>query len=218
MPRAWGSYRGNLTVTWDKVLSAAFPVIRQLVGEEFFGALSRFRHGPSVGQSGPEPVRRSLCRLPHRFEHVADLPYLPDMARLEWCLHRTHYAAEAPAIDAAQLACLSPEELESSRYALHPCASLFASSWAVVPLWQAHQAPDAAFPPEMAAPCQAVIARPQWKTELRPLAAAEFAALSALAQGETMGAALDAAFERDEQMDVAAYFKQWIELGLLAAN
>jgi uncharacterized protein len=63
-----------------------------------------------------------------------------------------------------------------------------------------------------------VIARPYWKTELRPLAAAEFAALSALAQGETMGAALDAAFDRDDQMDVAAFFKQWIDLGLLAAN
>lgn len=214
-----GLYRGNLTVTWDKVLSAAFPVIRQLVGEEFFSALSRafgMAHpsdNPDLNQFGA-----GFADFLAGFEHVADLPYLPDMARLEWRLHRTHYAAEAAAIGAAQLARLSPEELEAARYALHPCASLFASSWAVVPLWQAHQTPDAAFPPEMAAPCQAVIARPQWKTELRPLAAAEFAALSALAQGETMGAALDAAFERDEQIDVAAYFKQWMELGLLAAN
>jgi hypothetical protein len=152
------------------------------------------------------------------FEHVADLPYLPDMARLEWLLHRTHYAPEAPALGAAQMASLSPERLEAAHFALHPCASLFASQWAVVPLWLAHQAPDTDFPQEMAAPSQAVIARPHWKTELRPLAAAEFAALSALAQGDTMGAALDAAFERDDQMDVAAYFKQWIDLGLLAAN
>jgi uncharacterized protein (UPF0276 family) len=34
-------YRGNLTATWDKALSAAYPVQRQLVGEEFFSPLSR---------------------------------------------------------------------------------------------------------------------------------------------------------------------------------
>jgi hypothetical protein len=152
------------------------------------------------------------------FAHVADLPYLPDMARLEWLLHRTHYASDAPALDAAQLAGLAPEQFEGMRCALHPGATLFASDWAVVALWEAHQAPDLPFPPEMAAPCHAVLARPHWKTELRPLAPAEYTALCALAQGDTMAAALDGAFELDDQMDVAAYLRRWIELGLLAAH
>ncbi len=33
-------YRGNLIATWEKTLSAAYPVLRTLVGEEFFGALT----------------------------------------------------------------------------------------------------------------------------------------------------------------------------------
>jgi uncharacterized protein (UPF0276 family) len=213
-----GIYRGNLTVTWDKVLSAAFPVLRQLVGEEFFSALARafgMAHpsdNPDLNQFGA-----GFAAFLARFEHVADLPYLPDMARLEWIMHRTHYAPAAPAHGAASLAAFTPEQFEAARFALHPAAALFASPWSVVPLWQAHQEGAAPFPQQMDAPSRAVIARPHWKTALHPVGAAEHAALSALANGEAMGAALDAAFALDEQMDVAAYLKHWIDLGLLAA-
>jgi len=214
-----GIYRGNLTVTWDKVLSAAFPVLRQLVGEEFFSALSR-AFGMAHPSDNPDLNRfgEGFAAFLARFEHVANLPYLPDMARLEWIVHRAHYAAEAPAHGAPSLAAYTPEQFEAARFALHPAASLFASPWAVVPLWQAHQDGVQAFPQQLDAPSRAVIARPHWKTELHALAAAEYAALAALANGEAMGAALDAAFALDEGMDVAAYLQHWIDLGLLATD
>ncbi len=218
-PARLGLYRGNLTVTWDKVLSAAFPVIRALVGEEFFSALTRafgLAHpsdNPDLNQFGAH-----FGDFLATFEHVAELPYLPDMARLEWALHRSHYGADAAAVDAVTLSAMAPAQFEAACFALHPAAALFASAWGVVPLWQAHQAGGPDFPAQLASPSRAVIARPRWKTALHALDGASFAALSALAQGATMGAALDAAFDIDDQLDVGAYLKQWIELGLLATR
>ncbi len=214
-----GLYRGNLTTTWYKVLCAAYPVVRELVGDDFFAPLTR-----AYGMAHPSDnadlnhFGATFASFLSAFEHVADYPYLPDMARLEWLLHRAYYAPDAPALGPAALAALSPQDFEDARFALHPACALFASAHAVVPLWRAHQ-PDSGvdFPPDMAQRCAAAIVRPQWKSAVVPIGAADHAALLALAGGATMGEALDAAFECDESFDIAASLKLWVEEGMLAA-
>jgi hypothetical protein len=212
-------YRGNLTATWDKVLGAAFPVVRALVGAEFFTPLAR-----AYGKAHPSAnadlnhFGDTFATFLASFEHVADFPYLPDMARLEWLLHRAHYAADAAPLDAGELAALSPDAFESAHFALHPASFLFASSWAVVPLWQAHQPEGAAgFPAQMASDSFAAIVRPDWKVELVPLSASSHAALDALASGASMGDALDAAFDLDDDFDLAGNLKLWVDKAMLAA-
>ena len=209
-------YRGNLVVTWDKVLSAAFPVVRALVGDEFFSALAR-AHGLAQPSLDPDLNRygATFAAFLADFPHVAELPYLADMARLEWLLHRAHYAAAAAGIDAAALSALAPDQLDSTRARLHPACSAFASPWSVVPLWLAHQPDGPAFPATMDAPSQAIVARPQWKPMVVPVAAPAHAALAALAAGASLGAALDAAFDADDDVDIGALFAQWIALALV---
>ena len=211
-------YRGNLTTTWDKVLASAYPVIRQLVGDEFFTALAR-AYGKAHPSQNPDlnHFGATFSQFLQGFEHAADLPYLPDMARLEWLLHRAHYAPHAPFITADDLARLSPDAFENARFALHPAASLFASTQAVAALWQAH-APGGVFPEQMNAPGFAVVARALFKPEVAPLGAGAYAALAALDQGANMGEALDAAFEHDDDFDIGASLAQWVGLGLLAAR
>jgi uncharacterized protein (UPF0276 family) len=213
-------YRGNLTGTWDKALSAAYPVLRQLVGDEFFSALTR-----TYGMAHPSldaDLNRfgaGFAQFLDRFEHVADYPYLPDMARLEWALHRAHFAADASAIKPATLGALTPSQLEAAYFGLHPACSLLKLKWAVVALWQAHQGAEADsgvdFPASMAAPGFALVARPHWRAEVVPLGEAAHAALAVLAAGHCFGAALDAGFELDEDFDVATHLQQWLQLGVL---
>lgn len=212
-------YRGNLTATWEKTLSAAYPVIRQLVGDEFFGALTR-----AYGMAHPSDnadlnqFGATFAAFLDDFEHVADYPYLPDMALVEWELHRAHYAPDAGALDAAALGELTPEEFENARFPLHPACVLLASPWAVVPLWLAHQDGSGVdFPSDMAEPSYGVIVRPCWKSSLALLDAATHAAVLALGSGATMGEALDAAIDVDEGFDVEEKLMQWIELGIFAA-
>lgn len=215
----FGLYRGNLGVTWNKVLSAAYPVLRQLVGDDFFNALAR-AYGMAEPSQDADLNRfgATFARFLDDFPHIVDYPYLPDMARLEWALHRAHYAPDAQALGTGALAALTPAAFENARYALHPACCLIASQRAVVPLWQAHQAGSAVdFPDDMDRPSAALVARPRWKTELIPLSPAHAGALAALAAGYTMGDALDAAFALDEQFDIAAHLAQWIALGMLLA-
>lgn len=212
-PQRFPLYRGNLTATWEKTLAAAYPVIRQLVGEEFFGGLTR-----AYGMAHPSDnadlnhFGASFAAFLDGFEHVADFPYLPDMALVEWELHRAHYAPDSAPLEAAALAALSPEAFEAARFDLHPACVLLASPWAVVPLWLAHH--GAPFPDDMAEPSYGVIARPYWKSELALLDAATHAAVLALGSGATMGQALDAAIDIDEGFEVEEKLRLWIDLGI----
>jgi hypothetical protein len=147
---------------------------------------------------------------------VAEYPYLPDMARLEWALHRAHYAPAVDGVTAQQIAALTPEQLETARLQWHPACRLLAFESAVIPLWQAHQ-PDSgvAFPDDMAAPGHGVVARPRWRAQVVPLAHADYAALAVLERGGEFGAALDAAFEIDEDFDMAASLQLWLDHALI---
>ncbi|HWW72532.1 MAG TPA: DNA-binding domain-containing protein, partial [Duganella sp.] len=210
-------YRGNLGATWDKTLAAAYPVVRTLVGDEFFSGLSR-AYGRAHPSGGGDLNRfgADFDAFLRHFPHVADYPYLPDMAALEWALHRAHYAPAAEAVTAGQLAGLSPEQMETARMTLHPACRLYSSEWAVIPLWQAHQADGGVdFPERMAAPSHGVVARPRWKTRVLPLGGASHAALRVLGEGRDFGAALDAAFDIDAAFDVAGNLQLWLAHALI---
>jgi uncharacterized protein (UPF0276 family) len=210
-------YRGNLTASWTKTLAAAYPVVLALVGEEFFGGLAR-----AYGRAHPSDnadlnhFGAHFSTFLRDFPHVAEYPYLPDMATLEWQLHRAHYAPAAEGLSAQQLAAIPPEQLESAHFALHPAAQLFKSDWAVIPLWQAHQpGSGAAFPQDMAAASHGMVIRPHWQASVQPLSAAGHAALGKLSEGGNFGAALDAAFEEDDNFDVAASLQHWLAHAIL---
>jgi len=214
-------YRGNLSGTWDKTLANAYPVLQALVGEEFFAALAR-----AYGKAHPS-IDGDLNRFGAHFaafldgfEHVAQYTYFPDMARFEWALHRTHYADGAPVLDAAALSAMAPQQMDRARLKLHRACTLFASPWAIVELWLAHQPATGAghdFPSELAQANHAAIVRPHWKAEVLPLSPAAHAMLSRLAAGQTLGEALDAACEMDAQFDFGACLRQWLEAGIFTS-
>ncbi|MGZ3159128.1 MAG: multinuclear nonheme iron-dependent oxidase, partial [Burkholderiaceae bacterium] len=206
-------YRGNLSATWDKTLSAAYPVLKALVGDEFFGGLSRAYGKTYPSQQGDlNQFGGQFAEFLTDFPHVAEYPYFPDMARLEWAVHRAHYADNVTAFNPAEVAQLRPEQLDQVRLSFHPAFSLIKSEWAIVELWQAHL-PEGqyAFPDEIGRSNHALVARPQWKTVVLLLQPASYAALRALQQGQTLGAALDAALDIDEEFDFAFHLQQWLQ-------
>lgn len=212
-----GLYRGNLSATWDKTLVGAYPVLRELVGDEFFAALARAYGRAVPSESGD--LNRFGARFADflaDFPHVADYPYFPDIARLEWALHCAHYADQAKPVRTDALAALAPEQLDGLQLMLQPACSLIASDWAVLELWQAHQEGGAhAFPPQMASRNLGLVLRPQWKSQVLPLAEGAYATLHALQQGRTLGAALDAALEVDADFDFGLHLQQWLAHGIL---
>lgn len=212
-------YRGNLVGAWGKTLSSAYPVLQQLVGEEFFDALSRAYGKAYPSKSGDLNLfGEHFAQFLQEFEHVADYPYFPDMARLEWQVHRAHYANGGRQIGAIEFARVAPEQLDAARFALAPCCSLVRADWAVVELWHAHQ-PDSAvqFPAELQRVNHGLVVRPQWKTDVLALSPVAYALLAALEKGDTLGSALDYALSLDADFDFGTHLQNWLRLGIFDA-
>jgi hypothetical protein len=137
-----GIYRNNVLGNYRKAMAATYPVVRRLVGAEFFAAaIDAFvRVYPStrgnVNRYGGEFARFLATYPPAR-----ELAYLPDVARVEWAIDQANIAADAAALDLAALAAVPEDALGKLRLALHPSVQLVASPYPVLRIWQANQ-PD----------------------------------------------------------------------------
>ena len=135
-------HRNNVLVSLVDALAQTFPVTRQLVGDTFFRAM-----GQVFVRERP-PRTRVLVRygdeLPPyiaRFSPAAELPYLADVARLEWLRLQALHAADALPMATEQFAAWfqDVEALPHLRWQLAPSLHLFRSPHAALSVWAAHQ-------------------------------------------------------------------------------
>ena len=191
IPRRFAVYRNNVRHSLSRALAARFPVIEALVGAAFFTAMA----GVFIAKAPPaSPVLQDWGRafpgFLDGFPPLAHLPWLGDVARLEWARGTAVHAADAtpmpPEALAAALALPDPAPL---RLRLHPSVTLFRSAHPALSIWQAHQpgAPRRPLPP---GPEHALIGRqPDFAVVVAPLDADTHAVLSALARGAPLGQA-----------------------------
>jgi hypothetical protein len=197
--RGLRAYRSNGRALAERALAAAYPVIASLLGEENFNALAHqlwLRHPPTCGDVG-----RWGGELTVLIESLPDLaqeePYLADVARVEWALHRAATAADAP-VDAASFALLAAHAPERLTLRLAPGAQCLASQYPVVSIVQAHlqgtpslEETGARLRAGMAE--SALVWREGWAARLRALAPGEAPFLAALLEQQPLADALRAA-------------------------
>jgi len=135
-------HRNNVRVTLAAALADTFPVLRELVGAEFFGAMAQVYVSAHPPRS---PVLThygdGFADWVAAFPPAASLPYLADIARLERARVHAFHAADAHALSAADLArhLAAPQHLPQALLRLHPSLRVIDSRWAIVSLWAAHQ-------------------------------------------------------------------------------
>lgn len=132
-------YRNNVAASLTRALEAAFPVVQKLVGPEFFigmaGAFLR-AHPPRHRQL--MLYGADLPAFLESFAPVAQLGYLPDVARLEQALRESYHAADSTALPPEALGRLSEAELLRARISLAPSARFLASDWPIHAIWLAN--------------------------------------------------------------------------------
>ena len=208
------NYRGNLHDT----LAGAYPVIRQLVGEEFFRLLARRFIGSHDSRSGNlHRYGSEMAEFLLHFENTQHLAYLPDMARLEWAYHRAYFADDVPAFDLSRLAGVAPESYGDLRWHLHPGCALLSASYPVLAIWQAHQG-DASgdFNIDLNSGSEhLLIHRNGLSLEIENIAPHSHYWLSLLESGKTMGAATETTLAIYPDFDLAASLHRWLTQGVL---
>ncbi|MFC6673940.1 DNA-binding domain-containing protein [Marinobacterium aestuariivivens] len=135
-------YRNNVIASLIEALADSFPVVKALVGDRFFDAMAQ----GFVRQNLPaSPVLArygdAFPAFVADFEPAGSLPYLADVARLEWFYVQAFHAADAQPVATEAIGRLlaDSDALPGLRLGLHPSAALLCSDHAVVSIWAAHQ-------------------------------------------------------------------------------
>ena len=181
-------YRNNVAAGLTRAMEASFPVIRKLVGAEFFAATAvefALKHPPKsqmLMRYGDE-----FAGFLQTFPPVAHLGYLPDMARLEQAMRDSYHAADASAMPADALAALSEAEFLASKLILAPSLRLIASRWPICAIWRANMENG---PAPVAIGEDVIILRLAFDPRPQVLPAGGAGFLHAIMAGETVGRAL----------------------------
>lgn len=135
-------HRNTVLVTLVAALADTFPVVRALVGPDFFAEAARrfVRAQPPCSPLLAE-YGAAFPAFLAGYAPAGALPWLSDVARLEFARVTAFHAADAVALDAARLASwlARPDGLADSHWPLHPSLHVVDSDHPVVDLWAAHQ-------------------------------------------------------------------------------
>jgi hypothetical protein len=184
-------YRNNVQHSLTRALAARFPVTERLVGAEFFSAMA------CVFIATSPPVNPVVLRwgatfgaFLDQFPPVAHLPFLGDVARLEYARGHAYHAADA---DPIAPEALNAPDLDLLRLVLHPSVVLFVGRFGAAQIWQSHQA-EFTRGPILQGEDHVLIARqPDFAVIVERLDPDTFAVLLALQNGEPLGRAAAAA-------------------------
>lgn len=140
--RRFAVYRNNVVTSLIDVLAGNFPVVQQLVGEDFFRAMGR----EFVTHNPPDiPVMalygRRFADFIAAFPPAAAVPCLADMARLEYAIQTCRHSADTAPVPASRLAQLVEDQaaLAHTGVRLAPAVQVLTSDFAIASLWHAHQ-------------------------------------------------------------------------------
>jgi hypothetical protein len=212
-------YRRNTVVTLTEALAACYPTVQSLVGEEFFRHAAEqyiLLNPPTSGNL--HDFGSALAPFLAHFTPAQSLPYLPDVARLEWARQLSYHANDTLALEIETLKAVSPADLEALCFAQHPATRLISSAYPIFDIWQLHQSNGPQAMVDLGVGGQHVrVFRHHLKVGIELLGSAEYLWLQSLADGRTIGEATDVALAADGSFELIGYLQRHLVGGTWTA-
>lgn len=204
-------YRNNLYAAHGKALEGIYPVIARLVGEAFFKFAARNYSDAYPSLNGDlNRFGEQFAEFLAAFEYAASLPYLPDVARLEWACHQVYLAGDDPPLDLFGLAAVAPQDYGRLRFRLNRAVRLLRSPWPIDAIWRVNQSDYAG---EQSVDLTSggvslLIQRTYDRISVTALSAAEWRFLAALDDRKTLASAYEYALTAEPDCDLATLLQQ----------
>lgn len=212
-------YRNTIMKGCIDALHANYPAVARLVGDDWFRAAA----AEYVRAHPPHDVRLMLYGenfgpFLARFAPAAELPYLPEVARLDRSWSEAHVAADAPVLQPADLASLPEQALSALTLTPHPAARWHWFDHAPIHTLWSYNRQGEPMPPDLAWRGEgALLTRPHGAVQGAPASRAACAFLHACAAHQRLPQAVRAALNAEPAADVSALLAQLMTAGALRA-
>ncbi len=136
-------YRNNTATSLTDALGDTYPVVKTLVGDEFFQALARAYMASHLPQS-PVLIQygAEMADFIAGFAAAQPLPFLADVARIEWAWLQAYHGEDRESVPVDVLSSVPPENVAGTRLVMHPTLHIIRSPWPAASIWSAHQDDD----------------------------------------------------------------------------
>lgn len=187
-------YRNTFGLTLVRALRLSYPAVERLVGAEFFEAAARdFIAGAPPRSSCLDEFGSEFPGFLERFAPAAALPYLAEVARLEWAVSHALHAPDAAPLDLPALAAVTADAQARICFMPHPSLCLVACGFPADAIWRAVLDEDEAALAALdlsSGPAWLLVQRGPAGLEVLRLAEPGWHFVSALCAGQPLGAAL----------------------------
>lgn len=205
-------YRQTIFHSLHNALSTSYPVIGRLVGTEFFRFLAKqyIQQYPSV--SGDlNRYGDAFSQLLQSLPETAELPYLADVAQLEWCVQLAENSIDHIPFPIEKLITVAPEHYPNLQFFLNPSAYLQSSIYPIADIWQANQRDGDGVVELHTGKFYCLIYRIDYQVTVSTLNADQWAFLTAIQQDMCFGELCDTLVD----IDVGSLLQQFIAQSVL---
>lgn len=197
-------YRNNVFFSLSNALADLYPVVQQLVGEDFFLALAKryIREFPPAsaamvffGADFPDYVAQDKA--------CQDLSYLPDVARFELAKQHCYHAEDAKSLSAQAMQEIGVEKVMSGVLTLHPSLRIVDSRSASRSIWQAHQSVEPNFGNiDIHLAEQSILIRPEYEVLICRADKALVMLITQIADGTNLASAIENTMQKHPDFDL----------------
>ena len=206
----------------EHAMALTYPVTKALVGDKFFRfAIKYYANDTRPPSPNIDEYGEDFADFLAQFEPAQKLPYLPDVARLEWHYQISALAPRSQVIDSNALSAVAQEKYFSLYLHLPASAQFFSSPYPVDKIWhwsqdnneQDNGEGEQEQPPlilEDEGGCNILIIRPFAQVNILRILPEEQIFLRALQRGANLFEAYEEATAINEEFDLAHYLQRHI--------
>ncbi|MEN8184509.1 MAG: DNA-binding domain-containing protein [Myxococcota bacterium] len=198
----------------------AFPATAHLLGSGSFAELiQRYARQVPADLRNLNRVGAGLPGFLLADRLLDDLPFLYDLARLEWAIVECFHAEVAPVFDLASCEGWALHDWANARMGFQPAMALVSSAWPILELREARHVDREEIDIGLVGrPECTLVYRRGFEVVTESIDAREAAALEGLEEGACLGKVAEALAEAGAGCDsVSRWFARWTSLGLVTA-
>lgn len=212
-------YRNNVIRGLSDAVTAAYPVTEKLTGKNFMKAATR----AYVIRNFPEQGNLNLygATFPDflaQYEPAQHIPYLPDVARMEWAWEESYYAPDDTPLAPEVLQKLETDTLPLIKLSFRASVRFVESSYPLDEIYDICHAAENDPSEDMINISQRgakmLVFRHDYTVEARRLDEAEYSFLTTLYDGTPIIGAAEKAFARDSKFDLTGCLQKYLSYGL----
>jgi hypothetical protein len=213
-----GVYVGGYPARVQESLRETFPAVAHLAGVRRFSELSgRYVAALALHSYNLNDVGMELAKFLRSDVLGTDLPFLADLAELEWRVACAFHAHERAPLDPTPLGAWSDEQWEHAVLGFQPSVALVCSAWPIRELWASRETAVADIDIDLRDRSDRVLVRRcAMDVHCESLADGEARALEALLSGQPLGEVTAMlASHGDDGSQVSGWFAGWMQHGLI---